>query len=56
MGRHLAWAEMRLIMARLLWAFDLEAAGPVLPWNQLRTFLLVEKKPLEIRIRARREL
>lgn len=27
MGRLLAWAEMRLVIARLLWAFDLEAAG-----------------------------
>ncbi|CAD6440453.1 b803cd09-1b9b-4016-8351-3fb644c57c99 [Sclerotinia trifoliorum] len=53
MGRHLAWAEMRLATARLLWAFDLEAAGEVLHWDNLRTFLLVEKKPLEIRIRAR---
>ncbi|PQE08059.1 cytochrome P450 monooxygenase protein [Rutstroemia sp. NJR-2017a WRK4] len=53
MGRHLAWAELRLILARLLWSFDLEGAGELLHWDQLRTFLLVEKKPLEIRIRMR---
>jgi len=25
-GRNLGWAEMRLIVARLLWAFDIETA------------------------------
>lgn len=54
MGRNLAWAELRLVLTRLLWAFDLEAAGQVLRWDELRTFLLVEKKPLEIRIRERK--
>jgi hypothetical protein len=53
MGRHLAWAELRLMITRLLWAFDLEATGEVLFWDQLRTFLLVEKKPPEIGIRMR---
>ncbi|KAI9643758.1 hypothetical protein NHQ30_007107 [Ciborinia camelliae] len=56
MGRNLAWAELRLIITRLLWAFDFEAAGQVLRWDQLRTFLLVEKKPLEIRIRPRNDV
>ncbi|KAB8290822.1 hypothetical protein EYC80_008459 [Monilinia laxa] len=33
MGRHLAWAELLLVLTRLLWAFDLEVAGQLLRWN-----------------------
>ncbi|RAO73396.1 uncharacterized protein BHQ10_009408 [Talaromyces amestolkiae] len=52
MGIHLAWAEMRLILAKLLLVFDVEAVqGKRLRWEDLRTFLLVEKRPLEVRIR-----
>ena len=46
MGQHLAWAEMRLIMASLIWNFDFSSVpGKQLRWEDLRTFLLVEKKP-----------
>ncbi|KAA6408750.1 MAG: isotrichodermin C-15 hydroxylase [Lasallia pustulata] len=54
MGRHLAWAEMRLIIARLLWTINVESAGKSLKWTDLRTFFLVEKKPLELRIRTKK--
>ncbi|KAK8061889.1 cytochrome P450 [Apiospora phragmitis] len=55
MGQHLAWAEMRLVLARLLWAFDVHAVdGRRVRWEDLRTFLLVEKKPMEIRLCPRR--
>lgn len=54
MGRHLAWAEMRLIIAKLVWTFDVESTGTSPKWADLRTFLLVEKKPLELRIRMRK--
>lgn len=54
MGQHLAWAEMRLILAKLLWAFDFAAAdGKPLKWESLRTFLLVEKRPIEVRIQLK---
>ncbi|KAK4197000.1 cytochrome P450 [Triangularia verruculosa] len=44
-GLHLAWAEMRLIMTRLIRAFDFEEVeGERLVWESLRTFALVEKK------------
>lgn len=54
MGRHLAWAEMRLIIARLVWTFDVETTGKSLKWSDLKTFLLVEKKPLEVRLEIRK--
>lgn len=52
MGIHIAWAEMRLILAKLLLVFDFEAVqGKELRWEGLRTFLLVEKRPLDVRMR-----
>lgn len=54
LGKSLAWAEMQLILARLLWAFDIEAAeGKQLRWEDLRTFLLVEKLPINILLKRR---
>ncbi|KAI1407946.1 cytochrome P450 [Hypoxylon sp. FL1857] len=55
LGQNLAWAEMRLILAKLIWTFDFEA-GSRLDWETLRTFLLVEKKPIEVKIKVREGL
>lgn len=42
------------MLAKLLWTFDFEATeGKKLKWEELRTFLLVEKKPLEVRMKLR---
>ncbi|KAK4189458.1 hypothetical protein QBC35DRAFT_545856 [Podospora australis] len=56
LGQNLAWAEMRLIVAKMLWNFDLDGPqeeGKKLRWEDLRTFLLVEKKPVWVRMRER---
>jgi cytochrome P450 len=54
MGQHLAWAEMRLILSKLLFTFDFEAVqGEIFRWEELRTFLLVEKRPIYVRIKPR---
>jgi hypothetical protein len=54
MGKSLAWSELQLILVRLLWAFDIGATGgKQLRWEDLRTFLLVEKLPIEILLRER---
>lgn len=54
MGQHLAWAEMRLILSKLMWTFDFEAVeGKEFHWEDLRTFVLVEKRPIEIRLKLR---
>ena len=55
-GKALAWAEMRVIVARIFWAFDLEAKGTKqewLDWTTLKTFLVVEKKPVEVMMSIR---
>lgn len=54
LGRSLAWAEMRLLISRLLWAFDVsEDPGNSLDWESLRAMMLVEKQPMELRLRPR---
>ncbi|TVY62847.1 Cytochrome P450 monooxygenase aclL [Lachnellula suecica] len=47
LGKPLAWAEMRLILGKILWTFNVEPADQTVKWEQLKTFLLVEKKPIE---------
>ena len=53
-GKTLAWAELRLVLAKLVWTFEIEAIDGVrLRWEDLRTFLMVEKRPIEVGIRSR---
>ena len=51
-GQTLAYAEMRLILARLLFAFDIELAdaADVWDWGTQKTFIFWEKKPLNVRL------
>ncbi|KAI1292700.1 hypothetical protein F5Y03DRAFT_17782 [Xylaria venustula] len=57
LGQHLAWAELRLVLAKLIWMFDFTAvSGQSLEWEQLRTFLVVEKKPIMVNVLKRQEL
>ncbi|KAH7073181.1 cytochrome P450 [Paraphoma chrysanthemicola] len=52
-GKSLAYFEMRLTMARLLWQFDLELDPRSEQWKQQRTFLLWEKPPLLVKLKQR---
>lgn len=50
----LAYAEMRLIMARLLWNFDISLSEESLKWDDQRSYSIWQKEPLMIRLaRAR---
>lgn len=54
LGQPLAWAEMRLIMTKLLWNFEFGMIeGKQVQWEDMRTFLLVEKKPIMLKFRHR---
>lgn len=54
LGQHLAWAEMRLILAKLLWMFDFSIApGKTEKWEDMRHFLFVEKKGMFVRYEKR---
>ncbi|KAK4189076.1 cytochrome P450 [Podospora australis] len=54
-GRDLAWAEQRLILAKLLWEFDLESPPGEMgvPWIDQRVFMLIEKAPVNVVLRQR---
>ncbi|KAH7260383.1 cytochrome P450, partial [Fusarium solani] len=49
-GKNLAYAEMRLILARLLWKFDLEILEDSKDWDSQKSFLLWEKGALLVRL------
>ncbi|CAG9938600.1 unnamed protein product [Clonostachys rosea f. rosea IK726] len=51
-GKNLAYAEMRLILARLLWSFDLEMLPESKNWDQQKTFLLWDKGPIQVKVTA----
>ena len=45
---------MRIFLTRLLWAFDItEEEGKGVDWESLKTFVTIEKEPLELRIKLR---
>ncbi|KAH8659808.1 cytochrome P450 [Xylariales sp. PMI_506] len=52
-GRNLARHEMRLIMARVLFNFDLKLDESCRDWHKQRIFGLWEKPPLKVYLRAR---
>ncbi|KAM0292742.1 hypothetical protein HYE67_011444 [Fusarium culmorum] len=53
-GKNLAYAEMRLVVSRLLWAFDLELEQGQDDWvKKQRTFVVYEKSPLMVKLKPR---
>ncbi len=52
LGQVIAWTEMRLVLAGLVWAFDIEAVREV-DWAQQKTYLVWQKRPFEVRLRRR---
>lgn len=57
-GQNLAWAEMRVALAKLLWTFDVAAPEDRtkwLVWEHLRTFLLIEKKPMAVVVKLKED-
>lgn len=56
MGKLLAYTEMRLVLARMVWAFDIEMTEEAtnFRWEKLKTWILVERVPLFIKISQRK--
>lgn len=46
---------MRLILASLLWHFDIEQVGDGWRWEELKNWILWEKRPLNVKIEVRRQ-
>ncbi|PVH86386.1 cytochrome P450 [Cadophora sp. DSE1049] len=53
-GMNLAYFEIRLIFARMLWNFDFELMADSRDWMDQKTFTLWEKKNLNVRLTPRR--
>ncbi|KAH6838505.1 cytochrome P450 [Chaetomium sp. MPI-CAGE-AT-0009] len=51
LGQNMAWHEMRLVLARLYFRFDLEVCAESVGWVEQRAFILWEKKPLFARLK-----
>ena len=55
-GKNLAWAEMRLILARMMWNFDISVAQrsdgtqKELDWARQKTWILVQKESFEVKL------
>lgn len=55
-GRNLAYVEMRLILARVLWNFDLKLAEDCRNWiGDQKIYFLWEKGPLNVHLTPRFE-
>lgn len=52
-GQSLAWAEMKLILARLVWTFDLELLNDKFNFEQQKGMILWLKPELNVRLRVR---
>ncbi|KAH7126579.1 benzoate 4-monooxygenase cytochrome-like protein P450 [Dendryphion nanum] len=50
-GQKLAWAEMRLVLARLLFTFNIEAREETRDFGEQETYMFWEKRPLNIELR-----
>ncbi|KAI8951619.1 putative P450 monooxygenase [Xylaria longipes] len=50
LGRNLAYVEMKLVMAKLLWHFDLEQRFPD-NWGDQRAYLVWEKPPMMVKLK-----
>ncbi|EXJ90170.1 hypothetical protein A1O3_03239 [Capronia epimyces CBS 606.96] len=52
-GRNLAYVEMRLLLARMLFSFDIEATPAIEGWLDQKVYLLWQKPPLWIKLKPR---
>ena len=54
-GCRLAWAEMKLILAKVILRFEFEFVPEKNPgeWNDQKVYLINEKTPLWVRLRER---
>jgi hypothetical protein len=47
----LALVEMRIVLARLLWSFDLELGEGVVEWNKCKIYITADKATLWVRLK-----
>ena len=49
-GQNLAKAEMRLILAKMVWHFDMQLANPKSDWTKQPIYGLWDKNPLLVKL------
>ncbi|TVY15286.1 Cytochrome P450 monooxygenase FUM2 [Lachnellula arida] len=54
-GQHLAMAEMRAILARMLWHFDISLCEESARWNDQKVFIFWDKPDLIVTLRERKD-
>lgn len=52
-GQKLAWAIMRLTLARLFFTFDMDALEHIRDFGEQNTYIVWEKRPLKLCLRLR---
>jgi cytochrome P450 len=52
--QHLAMAEMRAILARVLWHFDIRLCEESQHWDQQKVFILWDKPDLFVKLGERK--
>ena len=52
-GKYLAYMELRLILAKMVWHFDITVAegGRDVDWVKQKCYAMVEKEPFDVCIR-----
>ncbi|EFQ36369.1 cytochrome P450 [Colletotrichum graminicola M1.001] len=53
MGKHMAYVEIRMIMVKMLWNFDLKLCDEDEDWLDQPVFLVFKKRPLMVKVRPR---
>ena len=56
LGKNMAYHEIRLILAKMLWHFDLTLCPQSERWADQKVYSLWEKQPLMCRLTPRREV
>lgn len=55
-GKSLAWAEMRLVLAKMMFEFDFEETPIRLDWTKLKTIVIIQTGRIEVVMRRRTSL
>lgn len=55
MGRTLAWVELRLVVTRLIWAFDFsDEESERVEFDSFPVIMLIQKLPMKMRVKHRK--
>lgn len=57
LGRPLAWVELRLVLSRLLWAFDfIDEPMERVDFDKFPVIMLIQKLPMKMRVKVRTDI